>query len=123
MPKNNWDTAVEFVRKGHAAPVSETGGSLLESRLEPRKEDSKEERKESSFQDSNQETKIPRKRSWEMPGQDDWIKANFEVPRRIQTKLNQLKAWGIIKNIKDIVPDAIERALDQKIAKAEKEGY
>jgi hypothetical protein len=51
------------------------------------------------------------------------VKANYEVPRRIQTKLHTLKTWGRIENLKGFVSEALEKALDREIAAAEKEGY
>lgn len=100
-------------KKGDASPPSDATG-----RVEP-------------AQDSKLETKEPRKegrketpdrrRPWD--GQDEIVKANYEVPRRVQTKLHTLKTWGRVKNIKGFVSEALERALDREIAAAEKEGY
>ena len=101
------DTAAPVVvRKGDALPASTTG-------REARKEEPKEARKEPSNQG--------RKRPWD--GADDPIKANYEVPRRVQMKLHQLKAWGRIDNLKGFVAETLERAIDKEIAAAEKEGY
>jgi hypothetical protein len=91
------------VPKGSAAPAA------IET---PRKEETKEPRKEAV---------IERRRPWD--GQDDIVKANYEVPRRVQTKLHTLKTWGRVKNIKGFVSEALERALDKEIAAAEKEGF
>jgi hypothetical protein len=51
------------------------------------------------------------------------VQANYDVPKRIQTKLHTLKAWDRIPNLKVFVAETLEKALDKEIAKAEKEGY
>jgi hypothetical protein len=99
--------SIAVVRKGEAMPPPTTGSK------EPSKEGTKEPRKEPE--------RVERRRPWD--GQDDVIKANYEVPRRIQTKLHTLKAWGRIGNLKGFVAEALEKALDKEIAAAEKEGY
>lgn len=96
--------------KGGAAPASTDERNL--GTKEPRKEETKEPRREEGTE---------RRRPWD--GQDDLVKANYEVPRRVQTKLHSLKAWGRVKNIKGFVAEALEAALDKEIAKAEKEGF
>jgi hypothetical protein len=55
-----------------------------------------------------------RKQPWD--GQDDIVKANYEVPRRVQTKLHLLKTYGRLKNIKSFVAEALEAALDKELA-------
>ena len=62
-----------------------------------------------------------KRRAWD--GQDEIVKANYEVPKRIQTKLQTLKALGRVKNMKTFVAETLEAALDREIAAAEKEGY
>jgi hypothetical protein len=131
MSKPSLDSLL--VKKGTAAPA------VLDVPQEPRKEESKEPAKEATnpepLEASNQETKVEtseqvatavpagvkRKRQWD--GQDEWVKVNYEVPKRVQTKLHQLKSWERIPNIKAFVAEALEKALDREIAKAEKEGY
>lgn len=94
--------------KGGAAPAT-TEERNLETK-EPRKEGRKIEPE-----------RVGRRRPWD--GQDEIVKANYEVPKRIQTKLHTLKAWGRIENLKGFVSEALERALDKEIAASEKEGY
>jgi hypothetical protein len=106
MSKATLDMVV--TKKGAAAPAA----------LEASKEETKEPRKEATKQEPEREA---RKRPWD--GQDDVVKANYEVPRRIQTKLHTLKTWGRIENLKGFVSEALEKALDREIAAAEKEGY
>jgi hypothetical protein len=62
-----------------------------------------------------------RRRPWE--GQDEVVKVNFEIPKRIRTKLASLKAWERIENQKDFVARVLEEAVDREIARAEEEGY
>jgi FtsZ-interacting cell division protein ZipA len=88
----------EVMRKAEAVARQET------------KEARKEEKKE-----------VARRRAWD--GQDDIVKANYEVPRRIQTKLHTLKTWGRVRNIKGFVSETLEKALDREIAAAEQDGY
>jgi hypothetical protein len=85
--------------------------------LEPRKEATNLPTKEPS----NLGEATPRKRPWD--GQDNIVQANYDVPKRIQTKLHTLKAWDRIPNLKVFVAETLEKALDKEIAKAEKEGY
>jgi hypothetical protein len=102
-------------KKGDAAPPPDAIGRAAPAaavpEIEPKLE-TKEPRKE--------ERKEVRRRPWD--GQDDIVKANYEVPRRVQTKLHTLKTWGRVKNIKGFVSEALEAALDREIAKAEREG-
>lgn len=117
------DSAV-IVRKGHAMPVASAGAAV--ATMEPRKEDSLESSKE-AIKEVTKETAdetpvtVKRKRPWD--GQDDVIKVNYEVPERVQTKLQNLKSWKKIRNIKEFVAKSLEQAVDKEIAKAEKEGY
>jgi hypothetical protein len=67
------------------------------------------------------EERKEKRRAWE--GQDEIVKANYEVPKRVQTKLQTLKALGRVKNMKTFVAEALEAALDKELAAAEKEGY
>jgi hypothetical protein len=107
-----------IARKGAAVPVS----------LEESNEASLKPMKEGSKKPSIQETKVERnvapgtrRRPWD--AQDQLVKANYEVPQRVQTKLHTLKAWQKIPNLKEFVAKTLEAALDKEIAKAEKEGY
>lgn len=84
----------------------------------------KEEIKEQSKQETKEASKDAapiRRRPWD--NQDQLVKANYEVPQRVQTKLHTLKAWQKIPNLKDFVAKTLEAALDKEIAKAEKEGF
>lgn len=101
--------------------VVEPKGSAAPATLEPRKEASKQALREPIIQGTKEESKEPRKRAWD--NQDEWVKANYEVPKRVQTKLKEMKNWGYIGSLKDFVAQAIEREIDSVIAKAEKEGY
>jgi hypothetical protein len=67
------------------------------------------------------EERKEKRRAWE--GQDEIVKANYEVPKRVQTKLQTLKALGRVKNMKTFVAEALEAALDKELAAAEREGY
>lgn len=103
--------------KGAAVPATlepRNEGTNLGT-LEPSKEGSKEPTKESPKEGG------PRRRAWD--GQDEWIKVNFEVPKRLRTKLKELKNWERIGSLKDFVAHALEAAADKEIAKAEKEGF
>jgi hypothetical protein len=120
--------SLTVARKGHAVPASTVGDP--ESPNEPREEVTKEASKEGEKVARKQSTKPATKEVKEAParrrpwdGQDDDIKANYEVPRRVQTKLHSLKAWGKVKNIKGFVATALEAAIDREIAKAEREGF
>lgn len=109
-----------LTKKGDAAPPTDATGRVemlaaQDEQREERKEGGKEGRREGGKVD------VDRRRPWD--GQDDAVKASYEVPRRIQTKLHTLKTWGRVKNIKGFVSEALEAALDKEIAKAEREGY
>jgi hypothetical protein len=111
-------TLNSVVRKGAALPVS-----LQENKqasLEPMKEVIKEPSEQATKEES-QKVAVTRRRPWD--NQDQLVKANYEVPQRVQTKLHTLKAWQKIPNLKDFVAKTLEAALDKEIAKAEKEGY
>jgi hypothetical protein len=123
------DSAV-IVRKGHAAPAVTTGAAPVPpappAPLEPRKEETLVPSVQVSNEPTEEVTKVvddmpKRRRPWD--GQDEWIKANYEVPKRVQTKLHNLKSWDRIKNLKEFVAKALEAAADKEIAKAEKEGF
>ncbi len=103
--------------KGSAAPAT------LEARNQGSNLETKEARNEGTPQPSKEEKKevAPRRRAWD--GQDEWIKVNFEVPKRLRTKLKELKNWERIGSLKDFVAHALEVAADKEIAKAEKEGF
>jgi hypothetical protein len=101
MPKASLDMLE--TPKGFAYPAS----------LEPVVEPSKESTKEPSLQ--------PRRRPWD--GQEEWKKTNYEMPLRVQTKLKEMKNWGYIPNVYKFVAEAVEKEIDQVIAKAEQEGY
>lgn len=118
MSKPSLDTLL--VKKGTAAPA--VIDAPPHAVPEPRKEETKETSIQVSNEPSQEVTEAPkRRRPWD--GQDEMIKANYEVPQRVQTKLHQLKAWGRVKNIKGFVAHALEAAIDKEIARAEKEGY
>lgn len=74
-----------------------------------------------SLESRNQENNQERKKPWD--GHDAWIKVNYEVPERVQMKLQHLKASRRIRNFREFVPAALEAALDAEIAKAEQEGF
>jgi hypothetical protein len=74
-----------------------------------------------SLETRNQGNNQERKKPWD--GHDTWIKVNYEVPERVQMKLQYLKASRRIRNFREFVPEALEAALDAEIAKAEKEGF
>jgi hypothetical protein len=76
---------------------------------------------ESRNQETKQENNQERKKPWD--GHDTWIKVNYEVPERVQMKLQHLKASRRIRNFREFVPAALEAALDAAIAQAEQEGY
>jgi hypothetical protein len=107
MSKNDWDSVV-ITKKGAATPAATT--QLVH---EPRKQEAKEPRKE--------EPALRRKRVWE--GQDEWIKVNYEVQKRVHSKIKTLKTWERIDSIRDFVSHALEAAVDREIAKAEREGF
>jgi hypothetical protein len=107
MSKKSLDILV--TPKGGARPAS----------LEPGKE--KSHSLEASNHDSDQPSLQPRRRAWD--GQDNWIKVNYEVPERIQTKLKELKNWKRIKSLKEFVAENLEWVIDREIAKAEKDGF
>jgi hypothetical protein len=110
MPKGSLETLAAPIgvsAKGTAAPT------ILESRNQETKQEILEERN----QGNNQERKKP----WD--GHDTWIKVNYEVPERVQMKLQHLKASRRIRNFREFVPAALEAALDAAIAQAEQEGY
>jgi hypothetical protein len=103
--------------KSLSSVVAQKGGAVPPS-AEERNLETKEPRKEERKVEPE---RMIRRRPWD--GQDDVVKANYEVPRRIQTKLHTLKAWGRIENLKGFVAESLEKALDREIAAAEKEGY
>lgn len=103
MPKVPSLDDTVIARKGHAEAVLTT--------LEPSKEP------------SNQVSKEERRRAWNQPGQEAWKKTNYEMPLRVQTKLKEMKNWGYIPNVYKFVAEAVEKEIDQVIARAEQEGY
>jgi hypothetical protein len=106
MPKGSLDMLA--IPKGVAAK-----GAANPASLESRNLEIEEER--------NLESNLERKKPWD--GHDEWVKVGYEVPKRVQMKLNHLKASGRFKNLREFVPVALEAAADAEIAKAEKEGY
>lgn len=64
---------------------------------------------------------VKRKRPWD--GQDEIVQVNFEIPKRLRTKLHLLKTWERIPSFKEFVVSVLEAAADKEIAQAEKEGY
>jgi hypothetical protein len=93
--------------------------------LEPRNLESQEVRNLDRNLDNSLGTSLDknleRKKPWD--GHDEWVKVGYEVPKRVQMKLNHLKASGRFKNLREFVPGALEAAADAEIARAEEEGY
>lgn len=109
----NLSLGAVMAQKGAAVPAPPT---------EPRKEGNKESSLEGTNETSREARKEAiRRRVWE--GQDEMIKVNFEVPKRLRTKLNTLKSWSRIESVKAYVAEVLEDAVDREIAKAEKEGF
>jgi hypothetical protein len=117
MSKDHLEGLV-LARRSAAVPSEPSNEATLEPISLPTNLPSKEP----SHLGTKEDREEPRRRRpWD--GQDEIVQANFDVPKRIKTKLHMLKTWDRIPNLKSFVTDTLEKAIDREIAKAEKEGY